>query len=241
MLLLSMLSLLALGHALQYHPLLPREWTGFTVTGNQTLQGYFITSNYPGDKTCSGPEPMVASAFALGSCIVGSGASTASQYLLKGITTVDGQRTMAYTINGFLNTDCSGKPSFSVDKATVLGVCLIDPNDWDAFTVTYVEPGAPSPWQGVNKGVVVQNHYTSSVCSGVDSWTALSFNFCIPAVDAQGNPENRRYSACGNGQMTVETYTDFHCTERLTSKTVPLEACLHDSAKAVYQTSICNA
>lgn len=118
---------------------------------------------------------------------------------------------------------------------------FFNPYQYVAYRYSYVSASSSTPWASYNKGIVVENYYAASACSGpADSWTAISFGACLQIQDNDSNAKSMRYSNCVGGAMTETTYADAACTSEMTSITAAPTTCYKGASATTYETIVCN-
>eukprot|EP01031_Cornospumella_fuschlensis_P030467 gene30467-36824_t len=225
------------------NPALPKEWSSFYVansTVNAAVDGYYVTSMFQGSgaASCSN-EPYMVSAVGLGACIVGvdqNGKSvSANKY---GYSKQDNQFLyLTMTMYG-APFDCSGTPTYS--GPMTLPLACANSNGM-GYRYSYAPGSSSTPWASYNKGIVVQNYYAASACSGpADSWTAIAFGACLQIQDNDSNAQSMRYSKCVGGSMTETTYSDAACGSELKSVTTAPTTCYKGDHATTFETIVCN-
>ncbi|RYG65504.1 hypothetical protein EON64_11770 [archaeon] len=106
---------------------------------------------------------------------------------------------------------------------------------------SYASGSSSTPWASYNKGIVVENYYAASACSGAaDSWTAIAFGACLQIQDNDSSAQSMRYSKCVGGAMTETKYSDANCANEMSSATTAPMTCYKGASATAYETIVCN-
>lgn len=210
------------------NPLLPKEWTSFSVVGGGiAVTSYLTAATHVGDTTCSNDDTMV-SGIGFGACMVGGSPLKGLMYTF----TRQGLGTLHYNVSNFHGPDCTGEAD--TYPTLVKTDCSYEGVDGWQYGFTNSTEG----WKGTPKGIVVQNWYDNACHDAADVWDSISSSHCLPCSDS--GAQSMRFSKCTQTAYTLDKFSDAACQTLISTADYPTQSCYRGEYISM-ERMLCNA